>query len=259
MKLIRPTVELFNPGNPIKKIETIARVCTGTEEKVGDDDSFCLALIKKGHMSPFEHARILTDKNPYPHELGVSYGMSYRIGFEDQLVAMNVRDFIALFPGISSDDSYKELLEYVHAQRQASDFYTVKFVIDIGLSRELLRHRQMSFMERSTRYYGFKGGVEFISPWWYKDTEGGEAYSAWQYHCEQTEQYYRHMIMSGEPKQLARGVLPLSTATVLYMSGTREQWRDVLKLRLGTGAHPAMKKLMGMVQSLIGIKDEEIR
>lgn len=258
MKIIKPSVELFNPGNPIKKIETIARVCTGTEDKVGDDDSFCLALIKKGHMSPFEHARILTDKSAYPHQLQ-AYGAAYRISYEDGLTAMNVRDFIALFPGISSDNSYKELLEYVHAQRQASDFCTIKFIIDIGLSRELIRHRQMSFMERSTRYYGFKGGVEFVNPWWYMNKEGGEAYSAWQYHCAQTEEYYRHIIMAGEPKQLARGVLPLSTVTVLYMSGTRKQWIDVLKLRLGTGAHPAMKKLMSMVQPLIGIKDEEIQ
>lgn len=47
-------------------------------------------------------------------------------------------------------------------------------------------------------------------------------------------------------------VLPLSTATVLYVTGMYKQWEDMLKLRLAPGAHPQMRYIM---QKLVELGD----
>ena len=70
--------------------------------------------------------------------------------------------------------------------------------------------------------------------------------------CVSAEAAYRLMISKGAHPQEARAVLPLSTATVLYVTGMYKQWEDMLKLRLAPGAHPQMRYIM---QKLVELED----
>lgn len=275
MRIIEPFVEIYTEYDHYKKIETIARVCTGTEKMIGTNPNLLKSLLERRHGTPFEHVRVKVEKLPVPfrdlpiEELllksifgedmsGDTYGQSYRRIKEREKVlnpktgrkvyreftAVNGRDFLAMGGKL---DSLKELPE-------AEDYMTVKFTVDIGVARELIRHRQMSFMERSTRYVNFKDGIEFIHPDVYKFANS-KTYGpcmTWRNGCAEAERAYLAMIADGCKPQDARSVLPLSTATVLYMTGMYAQWEDVLNLRLAPGAHPQMRYIM---RKLIGLPD----
>ena len=67
------------------------------------------------------------------------------------------------------------------------------------------------------------------------------------------------MTLSGaSPPQEARNVLPLSLKTELVMTGTHDQWKEMLKLRLSPKAHPQMHYLMKKLVELPGFPLEDI-
>ena len=153
MNLIGPSVNIVPPMPTFQKIEMITRVCTGTQDKCSANEkdamAFCNKLIERGHMSPFEHVRLYFEYDPaymktlYFKNNAMPYGFCERIGtYDGYHYSSNCRDLIAQGVSLTKLSEYEE----------ASDYMTVCFDIDIGLSRELIRHRQMSFMERSTRY-----------------------------------------------------------------------------------------------------------
>lgn len=282
MEIIEPKVEIYREPDHLRKIETIARVCTGTEKKVGANPDFLKKLLERGHGTPFEHVRVKVEKLPVPfcdlppeerllksifgEEMsGDTYGQSYRRIKDREKVlnpktgrkvykeftAVNGRDFLAMGGKL---DSLKKLPE-------ADDYMTVKFTVDIGVARELIRHRQMSFMERSTRYVNFKDGIEFILPDLFKFANS-KVYGpcmTWRNGCAEAERAYRAMIADGCKPQDARTVLPLSTATVLYMTGMYTQWEDVLDLRLAPGAHPQMRYIMRKLTGLPDFPKDKIK
>nr|DAK88681.1 MAG TPA: Thymidylate synthase complementing protein [Caudoviricetes sp.] len=157
-------------------------------------------------------------------------------------ITINVRDYL------TQGGKLKDLKEFSFAD----DYMTVKFTVDIGVARELIRHRQMSFMERSTRYCNMFDDIELIKPVSFAWAESGELNEAWYMECVSAEAAYRLMIRKGARPQEARTVLPLSTATVLYVTGMYKQWEDMLKLRLAPGAHPQMRYIM---QKLVELED----
>lgn len=251
MRMIEPTVEIYTEPDHYKKIETIARVCTGTQDKVGSKPGFVENLWKNRHETPFEHVRIAVDwdmKRFYNKTYGFWDRVGLTKGLEKDLI-LNVRDYLTL--GSKLED-LKELPE-------ADDYMTVKFTVDIGVARELIRHRQMSFMERSTRYCNMAGGVEFIKPVPFAWDEFGVLSDAWHMECVSAEAAYRLMIRKGARPQEARTVLPLSTATVLYVTGMYKQWEDMLKLRLAPGAHPQMRYIMQKLVELGEFPKDKIK
>ena len=250
MRIIEPSVEIYSEPDHFRKIETIARVCTGTQDKVGSKPDFVENLWKNRHETPFEHVRIAVDwdmKRFYNKTYGFWDRVGLTKGLEKDLI-LNVRDYLTL----------GGKLEELEGLSEAGDYMTVKFTVDIGVARELIRHRQMSFMERSTRYCNMAGGIEFIKPVPFEwaefnpesDTEGN--YTDWLYACFNAKKVYMWMIKRGARPQEARTVLPLSTATVLYVTGMYKQWEDVLNLRLAPGAHPQMRYIM---QKLVELED----
>lgn len=131
------------------------------------------------------------------------------------------------------DLTYKERL--VHYD------LTVKFIVDRGVSHEIVRHRVASFAQESTRYcnYGSKGGeITVIEPF-YLNVDGvtvspdnwSERYGAWARACEKAEQSYLKMLADGATPQEARAVLPNSLKTEVVMTANLREWRHFFKLR----------------------------
>lgn len=260
MKIISPKIDFIAEQNPLKRIELVARVCWGTESKITETSAkpFCEKLLKMGHTSPFEHARVKVPIVIYSelHGKKAPYGYFNRIifksGAKSSYAYMNVRDYLNI--GGKLDDIEKFEL--------ADDFATACFTVDIGISRELVRHRQFSFMERSTRYVNMKDGIEFIAPipfdWagWAKEPPNRRdianrlvdyRYQTWVFTCEMAEWSYQALLKENCPPQEARNVLPLSTATKLYVTGMYSQWHDMLKLRADKAAHPQMQYAMKLM------------
>ena len=101
---------------------------------------------------------------------------------------------------------------------------TVKFICDRACSHQLVRHRLMSFNQKSQRYCK-EDNLEVIKP------EGLENTYLWLESCRQAENAYAEMIRRGEKPEVARGVLPNSTATEIYATANLREWRHFFELR----------------------------
>ena len=123
---------------------------------------------------------------------------------------------------------------------------TVGFVVDRGISHELVRHRPASFAQESTRYcnYGsdkFGGQITFIIPEFFKF--GSPEWKLWKEAVETAEKDYLKMISLGVTPEKARTVLPSSLKTEVIMTANCAEWRHFFTLRACnmTGkAHPQM-------------------
>lgn len=119
---------------------------------------------------------------------------------------------------------------------------TVKFVVDRGISHELVRHRLASFAQESTRYCNyskddFGSDITFIIPEYleYKS----EDWNIWKNTMELCEDAYFKMLDFGLSPQQARAVLPNSLKTEVVMTANLREWRHFFKLRaLGTTGKP---------------------
>ena len=156
MKIVEPAVEAVQIADPLKKVEYVARVCTDSYRKMTavSAQPFCEKLLQRKHFSPFEHFRGKIEN--YFCVMHGAYGVFDRIAKRGDHLYVNGRDFLACSDGRDLDS--------FAALEEADDYLTLKFTIDSGIARELIRHRQMSFMERSTRYCNMQGGIEFVRP-----------------------------------------------------------------------------------------------
>lgn len=127
--------------------------------------------------------------------------------------------------------------------------FTVKFIVDRGVSHELVRHRLASFAQESTRYCnygkeGFGGEITVIEPLFLAENTTG--YSLWYDACLNAESAYFGLLNFGCSPQEARSVLPNSLKTEVCMTANIREWRHFFKLRAAdaTGsAHPQMKEV----------------
>lgn len=126
---------------------------------------------------------------------------------------------------------------------------TIKFVVDRGISHEIVRHRMASFAQESQRYCNYSKDefgkeITFIIPYFldYKS----EGWNVWKNAMQEAEKTYFKMLKLGFSPQEARSVLPNSTKTELVMTANLREWRHFFKLRASdaTGAaHPQMKEV----------------
>jgi len=144
----------------------------------------------------------------------------------------------------SYEDFIKKLIKSGHESVLEHFLITVSFITDIGVSRELIRHRICSFTEQSTRYCDYSNGISFIRPIQFK--ADSKEYKIWFNSCYEAEKTYKSLEVSPQWK---RSVLPLSTATNLTVSANIREWRHILKLRTAKGAHPQMISLMNELLS----------
>lgn len=125
------------------------------------------------------------------------------------------------------------------------------FTCDRGISHEIVRHRMASYAQESTRYCNYSKGkfghkIKVINPMCGFNDLPIDMYRVWSDACNYAAEKYFRMIDMGAAPQLARDVLPTSTATTIVVTMNIREWRHFFKLRsLGTtGApHPQMKFL----------------
>ena len=113
---------------------------------------------------------------------------------------------------------------------------TVKFICDRACSHQLVRHRLMSFNQKSQRYCK-EDNLEVIKPDGLKNT------AIWLESCRQAENAYAELIRRGEKPEVARGVLPNSTATEIYATANLREWRHFFELRCDRTAQRDIRML----------------
>lgn len=127
---------------------------------------------------------------------------------------------------------------------------TVKFIVDRGVSHEIVRHRIASYSQESTRYCNYSNDkfgneITVIEPCYYPP--GTTGYEIWYSACKTAEQYYSTMLEGKATPQEARAVLPNSLKTELVMTANIREWRHFLKLRTSSASHPQMVEIANML------------
>ena len=149
-----------------------------------------------------------------------------------------------------TDDSAPEFVERIiksgHEAVLEHCAFTVKFIVDRGVSHEIVRHRLASYCQESTRYCnyskdGFGGEITVIEPCYLQ--EGTDPYDAWFVACTAAEMRYFELLGYGLTPQEARAVLPNSLKTEVVMTANIREWRHFLKLRCSKAAHPQMREV----------------
>lgn len=164
-----------------------------------------------------------------------------------------------------NEDSYKRLLKNCinrgHESVLEHEKITVRMICDIGVYKDLTRHRFGSFSIESTRYcnYGkdkFDNEIKFIKPIFY--TPGAiEEYNDlinknnclktqyWKRAMQEIENTYMDMtnVVGATPDEM-RMILPHSTAAEVTMTANIREWRHILDLRTKKIAHSAIRQLL---------------
>lgn len=123
---------------------------------------------------------------------------------------------------------------------------SVRFIVDRGVSHELVRHRIASFAQESTRYCNyskdkFGNDLSFIKPCFWEDNS--PQMLLWESQMRLSEQAYLQLIEDGSQPQEARSVLPNSLKTEIVLSANPREWRTFFKLRVADAAHPQMREV----------------
>ena len=124
--------------------------------------------------------------------------------------------------------------------------FTVKFIVDRGVSHEIVRHRVASYCQESTRYCNyskdkFGNEITVIKPCFWD--EKSEQYKIWEEAVRFAESDYFHLLDVGATPQEARSVLPNSLKTEVVMTANIREWRHFLKLRTSSAAHPQIREV----------------
>jgi len=157
----------------------------------------------------------------------------------------------------SKIDFASKILKMGHESVIEHSVMTVSFIVNRGVTHELVRHRLASYSQESTRYCNYRGGVSFIVPCWTNihaldnlDREGlllSDPMSndgRWLRSMARAEDDYLALLEGGWAPQQARDVLPNATKTEIVTTANLREWRHIFKLRCSKKAHPQMREIM---------------
>ena len=149
-----------------------------------------------------------------------------------------------------TEESYKKLLKNCinrgHESVLEHEKITVRMTCDIGVYKDLTRHRFGSFSIESTRYCNyskdkFDNNIKFIEPIYFDDGDKGQL---WADTMMEIESQYMKMATAGCTPDEMRMILPHSTAAEVTMTANIREWRHILDLRTKKMTHPAIRQLL---------------
>ena len=309
MKIIHPSVEYWRQANTLDGIwehaARCARVCYQSQPVINGEfgKAFLLRTIakngfkkdKSSHMSVLEHATVylvVNIQNPfYPHMCykykDNHYSKTCNLIINDTIEGICITTNLRVIIENNWLDDLKFIANDIsnHVKR-----YTFSFITNLGVSRELNRHRCHSISEESTRYCNyskdkFGNGLTFIIPEWLDleecnidDTDKDFIHLPNQYRFDGTlanlvdgdknltvegewlaanvraQIHYLNLLKKGWKPQQAREVLPLSLKTQVVHTAFEDDWKDFIALRsdgISGTPHPNIKIIADKIKELI--------
>lgn len=287
IRIIEPSVEILpftdNEVGAYKKIELCGRTAYKSESTDDSYVPFIRNIIKREHESVLEHfwcsafSPGYDDMTHYVADI-VGEGKILPYVYENEIFSTNIRGWRMLAKRFSYSlavqavaDTYPLFFEDIDIDIDVSgratedtNYHTVRFICDRGISHELVRHRALSPTQESTRYCIYGGCLTVIKPCWWPDMvcgeyrscfdfdikHGGHAESNWFETIKNSHKTYEYLLEHGYSPQQARSVLPNSTKTEVVMTGTDRQWEEFFILRDAPSAHPQMQQLAGRLHEM---------
>lgn len=283
MQFITPSATLIQESDPFRKIELAARTCYKSEAKITEDSGKKLVknLIEHNHTAMLEHQVFVFEvvdgehtanfinaicANPFTHTTlwddRVLVSANVRALNEDASASPLLREVAKKYPEFVYGQSYHpeifpslkvRIVDMDNPNEKFSDVeyhyhypITLRLITDRGVTHELVRHRQASYAQESTRYCRYNNGLSIALPtgFFCKAPEVQEVY---ENAFRAAELYYGKLLDMGELPQQARAVLPTGVKTEIVVTANLNEWKHILNLRMmgTTGApHPDIKTLM---------------
>ena len=297
MKIVEQKHQFIKEKDPLKLIEACGRICYKSENKITENsaEKFVQMITKARHYSVLEHVNICFEINcEYSWKFMVGYDKNRYLNctaFEGRkLISGNFRAWLEFqryfsihtpgaildifnylsknFPAIFTEYYFDPILsksvilvtedqmtpkeKLIHANR------TCRFITSRAITHEMVRHRNFSFSQESTRYVNYKNGITVIKPVWIEDCpkeiksgkeinfiEAPFDIKVWLASCVSSEYYYTVLQKESlwKPEQ-ARGVLPNDLKTEIVCTASLAEWKHMLGLRTSKAAHPQIRALM---------------
>lgn len=293
MKLINQNVEEWHCGYTLPEIWShiakCARVCYQSEPRNNGetDKDFVKRVILRNHsfyeigesrelqlklhLSCLEHGTVYLDI-PYEEDNLMAINFFKNNIYSKHNCAANAHYHITTNMRVIIENNLINILYYI---TKPNVFHylrtTFNITTDIGVARELARHRTNSISEESTRYcnYGkdkFDNQLTFIKPCQLND-EKLKLYG--DYHTvirdkspesifianlNNVEKDYLDLIKLGWTPQQARQVLPLSTKVQTIHTAFESDWAEFISLRADAcsgSVHPNMKVIADKIKCLM--------
>lgn len=277
MKIIEPNVELLEQTYLISHVARCARICYRKE--TGNDKALYDSLIKRNHLSMFRH---VTQYYIVPKQCVPKWVDDYMnaITFNAKIVGIDIDYSLGFYyiavngqwnlehPGLISiiNKCVVDAKEFANANETSWNMmrYTFKVTTQISTSRELNRVSPNNIAEQSTRYVYEDGTI--CKPHWMTDEEANylnyepifeewcdshKRASIFRDSCNDSFNKYKLLVDSKMPREDARGVLPIDTATTCAYTYSIGEWRHIIDMRYyeTTGkAHPNAKLIAGMIR-----------
>jgi thymidylate synthase (FAD) len=284
MKLIDPSVELIQQASGItgayKQIEIAARNCYKSEDNITETShqKMFAKLCKNGHLAMLEHGTVYLTLKWWNITKFFKYLFNpYSKVHKFKYVTTNFR--VLLEQGWTDDLAYMPDIPTKYHEKRI----TLKFITNIGVTREANRHRtfpqpeEFSVAEESTRYCNYSNAnkfgedITFIKPVWISWGDLGEddnckelilkdAIGVYSVNKQagtyldsliQSEEAYKELINLSWSPQQAREVLPLATKSEVVYTAFASDWKHWFDLRLlGTTGkpHPNMEQVAWLAQ-----------
>lgn len=265
MKIVKPSVEIWKQGYELddiwKHIERCARVCYQTTKKNKGESSYDWirrVIVKDGKPNIAQHFSVLEHGTVYLFMTSVIKASKY---FSNPYSIAEIDErgycFITTNMRVIVENKWDDDLYYLceptegHALRT-----TFSIVTNIGVSRELNRHRSHSISEESTRYCNYSKNrfgkqLTFTEP----IIDDPFNYNIMKDAMGSAEESYMKLIEHGISPQIARDILPLSTKTQVIHTAFNVHWKDFVALRadgVSGKPHPEAKIIADKIKQLLG-------
>lgn len=164
---------------------------------------------------------------------------------------------INIWENATDDEKMLKLVKRVLASGHHSTIEHCQYVFTIsGVSRacthQLVRHRHMSFSQKSQRYVTEKGQFEYITPNTIKKAGLEAEYDEFM---SKTAEFYEKMINQGIPAEDARFILPNAATSSLVASLNLREFIHLANIRLCTNAQHEIRVMVKKMCDLAMEKD----
>jgi len=158
----------------------------------------------------------------------------------------------------TDEEKMLKLVKKVLTSGHHSTIEHCQYVFTIsGVSRacthQLVRHRHMSFSQKSQRYVTEKGQFEYITPDTIKKAGLEAEYDDFM---AKTAEFYEKMISQGIPAEDARFVLPNAATSSLVASLNLREMFHLANIRLCTNAQHEIRIMVKKMCDIVAEKEE---
>ena len=300
MKLINQNVEEWHCGYTLPEIWShiakCARVCYQSEPRNNEetDEEFVKRVILRNHsleeigesrelqlklhLSVLEHGTVYLDI-PYEEDTREGILLFNHNKYSKYNYCYDLKCYITTNMRTIVEQNLTKYLKYICAPTRIHHLRTTfNITTDIGVARELARHRTHSISEESTRYCNyskdkFNNELTFIKPYSLND-EKLKLYE--DYHIvirdkspesifianlNNVESDYLDLIKLGWTPQQARQILPLSTKVQTIHTAFESDWAEFISLRADAcsgSVHPNMKVIADKIKCLMSKENAKL-